>query len=254
MLMPIEVKICGLSTRSALEAAVNGGALYVGFVFFRESPRYVEPAYAGSLAATVPSGVFRVGLVVDAEDALLREILARVPLDMLQLHGSESPRRVAEIRERFGLPIMKAIAIAERGDFADVADYAAVSDRLLFDAQPPADASRPGGNALSFDWRLLGGRRWPVPWLLAGGLDTDNLAEAVRLSGADEVDVSSGVEDAPGHKSVDKIRSFLAAAARLQSKAGHSSEGALFRAIAERSSGIAGRTICRRRDGWACKM
>ena len=218
--MPIEVKICGLNTRSAVAAAVSGGARYVGFVFFRRSPRYVDPAYAGSLAATVPNGVLRVGLVVDADDVLLCEILARVPLDMLQLHGSELPLRVAEVRQRFGLPIMKAIAVAEEADLAAVADYVGVCDQLLFDARPAADATRPGGNALSFDWRLLYGRSWPVPWLLAGGLDAGNLAEAVRLSGAAAVDVSSGVEDAPGRKSIEKIRDFLTAAAGLESQAG----------------------------------
>jgi phosphoribosylanthranilate isomerase len=213
--MPIAVKICGLNTRSAVAAAVSGGAGYVGFVFFRRSPRYVDPVYAGSLTATVPSGVLRVGLVVDAVDTTLREILARVPLDMLQLHGSESPMRVAEVRQRFGLPVIKAIAIAEEADLAAVADYVGVADQLLFDARPAADATRPGGNALGFDWRLLYGRSWPVPWLLAGGLHAGNLAEAVRLSGAEAVDVSSGVEDAPGRKSVARIRDFLATAAGL---------------------------------------
>jgi phosphoribosylanthranilate isomerase len=215
----IEVKICGLNTTSSVGAAVAGGARYVGFVFFPPSPRYVDPTYAVTLASFVPPGVLRVGVVVDADDATLHEILARVALDMLQLHGTEPPRRVAEVRERFGLPIMKAIAIAEEADLAEVADYVGVADRLLFDARSPANASRPGGNALTFDWRLLGGRRWPVPWLLAGGLDADNLAGAVRLTGAGAVDVSSGVEDAPGRKSVDKIRCFLAAAARLESEA-----------------------------------
>jgi phosphoribosylanthranilate isomerase len=219
MQMPIEVKICGLNTRSAVAAAVSGGARYLGFVFFGRSPRYVDPAYAASLASAVPNGVLRVGLVVDAADTTLHEILACVPLDMLQLHGSESPVRVAEVRRRFGLPIMKAIAIARQTDLAAVADYVGICDRLLFDARPAADATRPGGNALSFDWRLLQGRSWPVPWLLAGGLDADNLAEAVRFSGAAAVDVSSGVEDAPGRKSIDKIRDFLAVAARLESRA-----------------------------------
>jgi phosphoribosylanthranilate isomerase len=163
----------------------------------------------------VPSGVLRVGLVVDAVDTTLREILARVPLDMLQLHGSESPMRVAEVRQRFGLPVIRAIAIAEEADLAAVADYVGVADQLLFDARPAADATRPGGNALGFDWRLLYGRSWPVPWLLAGGLHAGNLAEAVRLSGAAAVDVSSGVEDAPGRKSVARIRDFLATAAGL---------------------------------------
>ena len=214
--MPIEVKICGLNTKSAVAAAASGGAGYVGFVFFRRSPRYVDPAWAGSLAATAPSGVVRVGLVVDAADTTLREILERVPLDMLQLHGSESPMRVAEVRQRFGLPIIKAIAIAEEADLGAAADYIGVADQLLFDARPAPDATRPGGNAVGFDWRLLHGRSWPVPWMLAGGLNAGNLAEAVRLSGAPAVDVSSGVEDAPGRKNIEKIRGFLAAAAGLE--------------------------------------
>jgi phosphoribosylanthranilate isomerase len=220
--MSIEVKICGLNQPSAVAAAIAGGASSVGFVFFPRSPRYVDPATAASLASLVPKGVLRVGLVVDAETDILQKILTIVPLDMLQLHGAEPPSRVAEIRERFRLPVMKAIAVTDEADFDVVPEYEGVADRLLFDARPPADATRPGGNARSFDWRLLHGRSFRLPWLLAGGLDVGNVAEAVRCSGAAKVDVSSGVEDAPGHKSVEKILAFLAVAARLECSHGSS--------------------------------
>jgi phosphoribosylanthranilate isomerase len=214
--MSIGVKICGLNQRSAVEAAVSGGADYLGFVFFPRSPRYVDFATAASLASLVPSGVLRVGLVVDAETDFLDNLVASVPLDMLQLHGRESPSRVAEIRESFGLPVIKAIPVGHEADFDVVSDYEEVADRLLFDARASANATRPGGNARRFDWRLLGGRSFRLPWLLAGGLDAGNLGEAVRCSGAAAVDVSSGVEEAPGRKSVEKITAFLAAAARLR--------------------------------------
>lgn len=217
--MPIEVKVCGLNQTSGVAAAVTGGARYVGFVFFPRSPRYVDAATAASLAALVPPGVLRVGLVVDAEFDLLCELVNNVPLDMLQLHGQESPSRVAHIRERFGLPVIKALAVQEKADLDAISEYEEVADRLLFDARPPLDATRPGGNALSFDWRLLRDRRLRRPWLLAGGLDVGNLAEAVRCSGAKAVDVSSGVEDAPGRKSPEKIRSFLDTAATLEAPA-----------------------------------
>ncbi len=214
--MSIGVKICGLNQRSAVEAAVAGGADYLGFVFFPRSPRYVDLTTAASLASLAPSGVLRVGLVVDAETDFLHSLVTTVPLDMLQLHGEESPSRVAEIRESFGLPVIKAISVGEEADFDVVAEYEKVADRLLFDARASANATRPGGNARSFDWRLLGGRSFRLPWLLAGGLDAGNLGEAVRCSGAAAVDVSSGVEEAPGRKSVEKILAFLAAAARLR--------------------------------------
>lgn len=213
--MPIEVKICGLNEMDAVAAAVAGGARYVGFVFFPRSPRYVDFAGAAALASRVPAGVLRVGLVVDAEDDFLRELSSKVPLEMLQLHGAEPPSRVAEVRERFDLPVIKAIPVANDADFELVPEYEEVADRLLFDARPPLDATRPGGNAHTFDWRLLGRRSFSLPWLLAGGLHAGNVSEAVRCTGAATVDVSSGVEDAPGHKSAEKIHDFLAVAARL---------------------------------------
>jgi phosphoribosylanthranilate isomerase len=213
--MPLAVKICGLSDPAALDAAIVGGARYVGFVFFPPSPRAILPHAAAALAARVPDGVLRVGLVVDADDEQLHAIVGSVPLDLLQLHGAETPARVAAVRARFALPVMKAIPVAEAADLARAEAYLGVAERLLFDARPPAGATRPGGNAAAFDWRLLAGRRWPVPWLLAGGLDATNLARAVRESGAVAVDVSSGVEDAPGHKSVALIDAFMASAAAI---------------------------------------
>jgi phosphoribosylanthranilate isomerase len=207
--MEIEVKICGLSTAQALTAAVRGGARYVGFVFFAASPRRIAPEHAAALGRHVPAGVSRVGLVVDAADDELDALVARVPLDMLQLHGAEPPERVADVRQRLGLPVIKAVPIAERGDLVRARAYEVVADRLLFDARPPAGATRPGGNASPFEWGLVRGVDWRIPWFLAGGLDATNVAEAVRRSGARAVDVSSGVEAAPGIKSIDKIEAFL---------------------------------------------
>jgi phosphoribosylanthranilate isomerase len=207
----IRVKICGLSTPDTVAAAVAAGAGYLGFNFFPRSPRYVDVAQAAKLAAAVPAGVCKVMLVVNADDALLDAIVGAVPVDMLQLHGSESPERVAEIRERFGLPVMKALGVADEADLPALDDYAGVADQLLVDAKPPRDAVLPGGNGLSFDWRLIAGRRWSVPWMLAGGLTPENVAEAVALTGARQVDVSSGVETAPGVKDAGLIREFLAA-------------------------------------------
>jgi len=207
--MAPDVKICGLNDPDAVAAAVDGGARFVGFVFFPASPRAVSPSQAGALAAAVPEGITRVGLVVDASDGMLEMILDGASLDMLQLHGHETPERVVEVRGRFGLPVMKAVPIAGAADVAAARAYEGVADRLMFDARPPAGATRPGGNALAFDWELLAGEAWAVPWVLAGGLNAGNLAEAVRTSGAPMVDVSSGVEDAPGVKNPDKIRAFL---------------------------------------------
>lgn len=211
----IEVKICGLRTTEAVATAVDGGARYLGFVFFPPSPRHLEPAAAAPLLAAVPPSVKRVGLVVNADDATLEALLAACPLDMLQLHGHETPERAAAIRARFGLPILKALPISDAGDVRAARAYEDAADLLLFDAKPPKDASRPGGNALAFDWALLAGTSWTRPWLLAGGLHAGNLADAVRLSGARGVDVSSGVEDSPGVKSLTKIRAFLDAARGL---------------------------------------
>lgn len=215
--MSVEAKICGINAPEALEAAVKGGAALFGLNFYPPSPRAVTTDQAAALADRAPPGVKRVGLFVDPDDALLETTLARVPLDLLQLHGQEAPRRVAEIRARFGRPVMKAIKVAQAEDLDEAAAYGPVVDCFLFDAKAPKSlkGALPGGNALSFDWQLLAGRTWPKPWMLSGGLDADNLAEAVRISGARQVDVSSGVEDRPGVKSAAKIAAFLAAAKAL---------------------------------------
>lgn len=209
----IRVKICGLRTAEAVAAAADAGARYVGFVFFAKSPRNVSVDEARALAAEVPVGVAKVALVVNADDDTLDDIVGNVPLDMLQLHGSESPARVAEIKARYGLPVMKAIGIADAADLAQIDAYSPVADQLLIDAKPPKEADLPGGNGLSFDWRLLAGRKyWTKPWMLAGGLTADNVAEAIRLTGARQVDVSSGVESAPGVKDPARIAAFVKAA------------------------------------------
>ncbi len=208
----MRVKICGLSEQASLTRAVDCGAAYVGFVFFEKSPRNVTVDQARALALSVPAGVCKVALMVNPTDAELEAILDRVPLDMLQLHGTETPERCAEVREKFGLPVMKAVGIADEADLPKLNDYARVCDQLLVDAKPPKDAVLPGGNGLSFDWRLIAGRRWAVPWMLAGGLTPENVAEAIRLTGAKQVDVSSGVESAPGVKDGDKIERFIKAA------------------------------------------
>lgn len=206
------VKICGLTTAQDVAAAADAGATYVGFVFFEKSPRHLAPDAARALAIEVPPGIAKVALVVDASDAALDRLTATVPLDMLQLHGRETPARVAEIKARYGLPVMKAIGVADSGDLDQIDRYGEVADQLLIDAKPPKGADRPGGNAAAFDWSLIEGHDWPVPWLLAGGLTPDNVAEAVARTGARQVDVSSGVEAAPGRKDAGRIRAFMAAA------------------------------------------
>ena len=213
--MSIEVKICGLTDAAAVKAVVEGGAAMCGFVFFPASPRNLTPKEAAELTKGVPEGVIRVGLTVDADDALLAEIALVAKVDMLQLHGAETLARTNEVRERFGLPVIKVLAVQGPDDLAAAKAYQGVADRLMFDAKPPEDASRPGGNARTFNWRVLKNQTFALPWLLAGGLTAENLAEAVKTSGAVAVDVSSGVENAPGVKNVDKIRAFLAAAAAL---------------------------------------
>lgn len=213
--MSVAAKICGLSTPETVAAAIAGGARFVGFVFFPPSPRHLSPAQAGPLIRSVPAGVTRVGVFVDPDDALLESVLAAAPLDLIQLHGEETPERVAQITKRFGKKAMKAIKIAGEGDLAAAPRYYGVSDWLMFDARPPKDATRPGGNALAFDWELLRARKWPVPWMLSGGLTPANVAEAVRVARATAVDVSSGVESVPGVKDIAKIRAFLAAVSGL---------------------------------------
>lgn len=219
--MAIAAKICGLKTPEAVAAAVAGGASLVGFVFYGRSPRCVDPVIVKQLEARVPSSVQKVGLLVDESDERIAEILAGCDLDLLQLHGHETPERVAAIRARFGRKVIKAIPVSEAADLDRAASYEAVADYLMFDAKPPksmADAL-PGGNALNFDWTLLAGRRFKLPWFLAGGLTPDNLAEAVRISGAPLVDVSSGVEDRPGEKNVGKIGAFLDVVRQISSAA-----------------------------------
>lgn len=213
--MTIDVKICGINSPEALDAAVAGGAKMLGFVFFPASPRAVTPAEAQALMARVPEGVSKVALMVDPNDFKARSIGAQLPFDLVQLHGDESPARVAEIKAITGKPVMKAVGIAGADDIARAHEFEAVADRILLDAKAPEGADLPGGNALSFDWQLIQGETWKKPWMLAGGLNAENLRTAVKTSGASFVDVSSGVEDAPGRKSVDKIREFLALAASL---------------------------------------
>lgn len=208
----IRVKICGLGRAEDVAACAAAGARYVGFVFFEKSPRHLDVAQARALALEVPAGIAKVALTVSADDAELDALIEQVPLDMLQLHGSESPERVAQIRERYGLPVMKAVGIADEADLSALSEYAQVADQILVDAKPPKDAVLPGGNGLSFDWRLLAGLRWPVPWMLAGGLTPENVAVAIRLTGANQVDVSSGVERAPGVKDAQLIKNFIRAA------------------------------------------
>lgn len=204
------VKICGINDEAAMRAAV--GADMIGFVFFPPSPRAVTPARAAALSAIVTGGPLRVGLFVDPSDDQLAETLAAVPLDVLQLHGEETPDRCAAIRARFGLPVMKALGIASAADLDALAAYAPVVDRVLLDAKAPPGAPLPGGNAAPFDWTLTAGRAIPRPWLLAGGLTPDNVAEAIRVSGAPGVDVSSGVEASRGVKDPARVAAFVAAA------------------------------------------
>lgn len=193
---------------------MQAGAGWVGFVFFSRSPRMVTPDVALTLATQVPAGRARVGLFVDPDDAMLAATLVRVPIDIIQLHGAESPARVAEIRAAHGLPVMKAVGLSGPEDLPALWNYGLAADLLLVDAKPPRDAVLPGGNGIAFDWRLLSGRRPLKPWFLAGGLNPDNVAEAVRLTGAPGVDVSSGVESAPGVKDAALIAAFVAAAQR----------------------------------------
>lgn len=205
--MSVEAKICGLSTGETVDAAVRFGARYVGFVTYPKSPRHVSTDTLRELGARVPKHVMRVGLFVDPDDALLDEKLATGALDMLQLHGSETSERVAAIRQRTGKPVMKAIKVTLARDVEQgIATYAGVCDRLMFDA---AEGILPGGNAKAFDWTILSGRSVPLPWFLAGGLTPENVAEAVRVTGARAVDVSSGVEAERGVKSIERIRAFL---------------------------------------------
>ncbi len=213
--MPVQAKICGISTPEALDAAIKGGASHVGFVFFAKSPRNLDPERARALAQQVPGHVGKVGLFVDPDPSFVASALSVVPLDVLQLHGAESPAFAASLGAAHGKEIWKAIPVRTRADLDQGMKYRGAAQRLLYDAKPPKGAELPGGNGLRFDWTLLEGHVHALPWLLSGGLDAANVAEAVRIAGADTVDVSSGVESAPGVKDVDKIAAFLQAVGAL---------------------------------------
>ena len=209
MTNPVSVKICGLATLNDVRACADAGANYMGLVFFEKSPRNIIIPAARELALAAPLGLAKVALVVNPSEAELDAITSTVPLDMLQLHGRETPERVAEVKARYGLPVMKAVGIADGDDLPKLESYFGVADQILVDAKPPKGGELPGGNGLSFDWRLIVGRRWPCPWMLAGGLTPENVAEAVKMTGAKQVDVSSGVEDAPGQKNAELIQKFV---------------------------------------------
>jgi phosphoribosylanthranilate isomerase len=207
--MPIEIKICGLMTPEALDVALDAGADYVGFVFFPPSPRSLGFEAAAALGARVKGRARKVALSVDADDDYLAASIEALKPDMLQLHGKETPERVVMVRTRFGLPVMKALPIESRADLSPIRLYASVADRLIFDARAPREATRPGGLGKSFDWTLLQGVDAGVPFMLSGGLDPRNVAEALRITRAPSVDVSSGVERSPGDKDPAKIRAFV---------------------------------------------
>jgi phosphoribosylanthranilate isomerase len=207
--MPVLVKICGLTTPMALDAALDAGADMVGFVFFPASPRHIGFEAVRALGERVKNRARKVAVSVDATDEFLKHCVAALKPDLLQLHGKETPERVAVIRSRFGLPVIKALPISERADLSSVHIYAKVADLLMFDARAPRAASRPGGHGQAFDWHLLENLALDVPFVLSGGLDAGNVAEALRISRPDGLDVSSGVEHAPGEKDANMIRAFI---------------------------------------------
>ena len=209
---PVRVKICGITSQQLMRDVGNAGAQYAGLVFFEKSPRNLSLDKARSIALEAPTGLAKVALVVNPSDRFLDSLTTTVPLDMIQLQGSETPQRVSEIKQKTGLPVMKAIGIAEQDDLKKLDVYATVADQLLVDAKPAKDAILPGGNGSAFDWSLLQGRRWTGPWMLAGGLNPENVAQAIAITGAQQIDVSSGVEIRPGEKDKQKINAFVRAA------------------------------------------
>ena len=209
---PTQVKICGLTSPEAIEGAAQAGATYGGLVFYEKSPRHLSLAKAREVALAAPPGFAKVALVVNPQDAFLEEMLSQVPIDILQLHGAEQPQRVQQIKQSTGLPIMKALGIATAQDLHEIDRYAEICDQLLIDAKPAPGAKLPGGNGLAFDWQLLENHTWKIPWMLAGGLTPENVAQAIRVTQARQIDVSSGVESAPGLKDMDKMRNFVAQA------------------------------------------
>jgi len=216
--MSLDIKICGLKTEAALAAALAGGASHVGFIFFPKSPRNVDPDEAGRLRKVAGGKAEAVAVTVDADDRTLDRIVAAMLPDMLQLHGGESPERVALVKARYGLPVMKALSIRTAADLDAVALYRGVADRLMFDAKPPAGSQLPGGNGVSFDWRLLAGLDAGLDYMLSGGLNAANIDEALRLANPPAIDVSSGVESAPGVKDPALIEGFFRAVGIAQKK------------------------------------
>jgi len=206
-----QAKICGINSRDAMRESIEGGADFVGLVFYPRSPRAVTAIEAAQLVHGIPDHVGKVGLFVDLGDYMMTAILSQVSLDLLQLHGAETPARVQEIRQLTNIPVMKAIRVATECDITEANSYVDVADRILFDAKAPPDmkGALPGGNAVTFDWNLLAGRKWPCPWMLSGGLHAGNVAAAIATSGTPSVDVSSGVEFSPGIKDSARIREFL---------------------------------------------
>ena len=213
--MAVDVKICGLTDRRGLDAAIRHGARMVGFNFFPASPRFVSMDAVAALAAEVPQEIERVGVTVDMDNETLEAAIRSARLSTVQLHGHEDPARAAEIRERFGIKVLKVVRVSDASDLEAVAAFEPVADLLMFDTKPPKDATRPGGNAIAFDWRLLAGFATKRPWLLSGGLEADNVRQAVEISGASAVDVASGVESVPGSKDPEKIREFMAVCSGL---------------------------------------
>lgn len=209
--MGLDIKICGLKTAEAVAAALDGGASHIGFIFFPKSPRYVDPREAGRLRQAAKGRAIAVAVTVDPDDVTLDTIVAAMQPDMLQLHGNENVNRVAEIRARYGLPVMKALALRERGDLEQIKPYIGVADRFLFDAKPPKGSELPGGNGVSFDWQVLSELDASTDYMLSGGLNASNIAEALRATNAQGIDISSGVESAPGVKDVGLIKDFFRA-------------------------------------------
>jgi phosphoribosylanthranilate isomerase len=210
--MPVQVKICGINSVAAADAVLHAGADFGGLVFFAKSPRHLSLEQGAMLAERMRERLKLAALVVDDSDAQLAAIADRVKPDFFQLHGKETPERVAQIRSRYGIPVIKAMAVSEPGDLAKVSAYDDVAEMLLFDAVPAANASRPGGHGAAFDWQIVKDRTFARPWFLAGGLTPENVGRAMAVSGAQLVDVSSGVESAPGIKSPSRIAEFVAAA------------------------------------------
>lgn len=207
--MALDIKICGLSTPETVAAALDAGASHVGFIFFPKSPRHIEPAGAGRLRKVAQDRAQAVAVTVDADDAMLDAIFAAMEPDVFQLHGHESPERVAEVKARYGRPVMKAFSISTAEDLRKIDSFVGVADRFLFDAKPPKGSELPGGNGVSFDWTLLAGLDPSIDYMLSGGLNAQNIGEALRLANPPGIDISSGVESAPGVKEVGLIREFF---------------------------------------------